>query len=96
MTIVIGHVTPEELAQYKIGDYKIITKVCQLDRKQEYEIYIINTNITDYGLIQDTEIILDELFITYNICKLFYKLNDPTYLLNSSQFYGVTVYSLNE
>ena len=96
MTIVIGHVTPEDLNKYEICDYKIISKVCELDKNQHYVIYILNTEISDYGLIKDTEIILDELFITYRINRLFYSLKDPNYLLSACKFFGVKVYSLNE
>ena len=56
----------------------------------------MNTEINDFGLIKNTEIIIDELFITYKINCVFYKLNDASYLLNACLYYGVTVYSLNE
>lgn len=96
MIIIIGHVTPEELAQYNIEEYQSISKVCGINKNDIYDIYIMNTEINDFGLIKNTEIIIDELFITYKINCVFYKLNDASYLLNACLYYGVTVYSLNE
>jgi hypothetical protein len=56
----------------------------------------MNTKINDFGLILGTDIILDELFITYQITRVFYKVEDAEYILSASSYYGVKVYSLNE
>jgi hypothetical protein len=96
MTIVIGQITPDEQIQYNISNYQTINKVCSLAKNEEYEIYIMNTKINDFGLILGTDIILDELFITYQITRVFYKVEDAEYILSASSYYGVKVYSLNE
>lgn len=96
MTILIGQITPDEQIQYNISNYQTINKVCSLAKNEEYVIYIMNTKINDFGLILGTDIILDELFITYQIAKVFYKVKDAEYILSASSYYGVKVYSLNE
>ena len=96
MTIVIGNVTPKDVEKYQIVDYKLISKVCELNKDLDYVIYILNTSISDYGLIYNTEILLDELFITYHIQEVYYKLEDYEFLLSTCNYFGITVYSLNE
>ena len=96
MILLIGHVTPEEEKKYKLKDYQKISKVCGLNKDIIYTLYITNTNINEFGLIEKTEIILDELLLTLKIDKVYYKLNNASYLLSTCNFYGVTVYSLSE
>lgn len=96
MTIVIGHVTPNDTAKYNLVKFIQVTKICSLNKDLEYDIYLLNSSINEFGQISDTEIILDEIFIALKINKFYYNINDDAYLKNASSYYGVTVYSLNE
>ena len=96
MILLIGHITPDEEKKYELKDYQKISKVCGLKKDTIYTIYIINAIINEFGLIEKTEIILDELLLTLKIDKLYYKLDNASYLQSTCNFYGVTVYSLGE
>lgn len=94
MTLLIGQITPDEQIKYNILDYSKIRNVCNLDKQKTYTIYIMNIKVNDFGLILETDIILDELLITYNIDCIYYKMDDSKYLLNACSYYGVKVYPL--
>lgn len=94
MTILIGQITPNEQTKYHITNYLTIKNICKLDKKDIYTIYIMNTEINEFGLIKGTDIILDELLITYNIKTIYYKLENNEYILNACSYYGVMVCAL--
>ena len=94
MTILIGNISKDEEIKYNLFEYMNVSKICDLDRNNKFDVYIMNTNISDFGLIRNTDIILDYLLITYNICKLFYKLENSNYLINACFYYNVECYEL--
>ena len=94
MTIIIGQMTPNEQIKYNIPSFISVKNICKLDKNEIYTIYIINVEINDFGLIKGTDIILDELLITYKIEKVYYKLENKEYLFNACSYYGVKAIEL--
>ena len=51
MTILIGQITPDELVKYNISEYVEVNKICHLNRNIEYELYVVNTYINEFGFV---------------------------------------------
>ena len=94
MDLLIGPVTPFINVSHET-EFKTISKLCALPRRQEYNVFISNSHITDFGLIRGTEILLDELFISFNIKRVFcVKENDNRVLKEFCSYYRVTCYEI--
>ena len=93
MMLIIGPNPPKKLI-LENNNYLIVTAICKIDKGLNYDLYLLDKNINDIGLLNETSIILDELFITLKIDKVFYKNVNEDKLLEYCNFYGVPVYEI--
>lgn len=91
MKMVIGP-TPHEFNEM-VKDSIKVNKICGLDKTVEYQVYLFECYINEIGLIMGTEILLDELFITYFIKEVYvYNTNDR--VKDYCEYYGVPLYNI--
>ena len=89
MKMVIGP-TPHKFMEL-VKDSIKVDKICGLDKTVEYQVYLFESNVNEIGLIMGTEILLDELFITYLI-KEVYVNNTNDIIKEYCEYYGVPLY----
>ncbi len=95
MVLFIGPLTPViKNLQKNISESKVIENVCHLNLSDQYDIYIIDKKINDYGLIEKTDILLDELLLIAKVNKIYCQNVDIEILKKFTDYYGVEVYSL--
>lgn len=94
MDLLIGPVTPFVNVLHQ-SEFKTINKLCGLSHEQEYNIFVSNSHITDFGLVVGTEILLDELFIGHRIKRVYcIRKNDNRILKSFCDYYGVPCYAI--
>ena len=92
MKMVIGPNTPNRYEEIIENSLKV-NKICGLDKTIDYQVYLFNCNVNEIGLIMGTEILLDELFITFKV-KEVYLYNVCGNVENYCLYYGVPFYIL--
>lgn len=92
MKLVIGPGTPDK-HNLNVKDTKSIDKICGLDKSIEYQVYLLDCEINEIGLIIGTEILLDELFITFNITNV-YTNNINDIIKEYCLYYSVPLYEI--
>ena len=92
MKLVIGPGTPDK-HNLNVVDEKYIDKICGLDKTIEYQVYLLDCEINEIGLIIGTEILLDELFITFNIANV-YTNNINNIIKEYCLYYSVPLYEI--
>ena len=95
MVLMIKPLTPNKKVYLeKLDNYLIIDSICKIDKNKIYQLYLIDDVINDYGLLNKSEILLDELLLTLNIEAIYTKDIDEIQLNKYTDYYGVKVYSL--
>ena len=92
MKLVIGPGTPDK-HNLNVEDTKSIDKICGLDKSIEYQVYLLDCEINEIGLIIGTEILLDELFIAFNITNV-YTNNINDIIKEYCLYYSVPLYEI--
>lgn len=95
MVLFIKPLTPNKLVYFKENkDSMLIDSVCRLDKNKEYDLYLIDDIINEFGLINHTQVLFDELLITLNVKNVYYLGMNVEELKKYTEYYGVKVYSL--
>lgn len=95
MVLFLKPLTPDKKVYLdQINDYLIIDAICKIDKKVEYDLYLIGDSINQFGLVNKTNILLDELFLVLTVNRVFYKDVDELELKKYTDYYGVNAYLL--
>ena len=95
MVLFIKPLTPNKMVYYEQNkDSTLVDSICKIDKNKEYDLYLIDDLINEFGFINNTQILLDELLITLNIKSVYCSNINVEELKKYTEYYGVHVYSL--